>query len=845
MPSTVGDIGYAVRALRANPGFTAVAVASLAFGIGVNTAIFSLVDQLLLWSAPARDPQQLVNVSGGRSMTYPFYREYRDRNQVFSGLFASSYPKTVGVRPEDTAAVEVGHVSFVTGNYFEVVGAGTAAGRVLMVADDLKPGGSPVAVISYNYWQTRFARDLHVLGRKLAVNNYPLEIIGIAQKGFNGLFIGQPADAFVPVTMYPSTTPAAERMWDTPGMHWLYTMGRLKAGMTIERAQAGMRVLWPQAIDAVNDTIAKGGGKPRKYTNEEQITLTSGAHGVNFGSNPMLDPLRALAAATGLVLLIACANVANLLLARASGRQREIAIRMAVGASRSRLIRQLLTESVVLALIGGTVGFAIAWWGVFALAASGAVNPDLRLRPTLTVAGLSAAVTVTTAMLFGLAPAFRATRMSLADAIKEAGASTQDRARMRLGKALIAGQVALSVTLLVGAGLFIRTLRTLETADIGFARENIVIADVDPSTLGYKAHRLRTFYDEFLDRVRRIPGVGSAALAGMTPMGEYARSRSFSAEGYQPQPGERLVAYSNPVSSGYFTTLGIPMLLGRDFRPEDEPAVTPSDNDMAAIGRMSGGSNEAPAHASRVCIINESLARHLFGGANPVGRHLSYDDRYSPDSAVEIVGVVKDVHHGTIRKSDEIGIMYEPSWANGAEARWIGMRVGRDPAAVIAAIRRELSEMDPNVPLLRTRRLEEYVDASIRRERLIAYLSGFFGVLALGLASVGLFGVMAYALTRRTKEIGIRMALGARRGDLLIMMMRESLTPVLIGIVVGIGGAMALIRLVEGLLYGVAARDPRTIAVAALTMLSVAALAAAVPARRASKVQPLIALRYE
>jgi predicted permease len=839
------DLRYALRVLRANPVFTAVAVVSLALGIGVNTAIFSLVDQLLLWSVPARSPEQLVNVKGGRSMTYPFYVEYRKRNQVFTGMFAASFPQASGVRPQGAASVETGRVSYVSGSYFETLGVGAAAGRVILDSDDVKPGGSPVLVLSYGYWQSRFAGKLDAVGQKIAVNGYPFDIVGVAQKGFTGLFNGHRADAFVPLTMYPVTTPAAASVWNTPGMHWLYTMGRLKPGMTLDQAQAGMRVLWPRVVEAVNDSIVRNGGKTRKYNQEEQITLIPGGHGVSSGANPMLDPLKALAAATGLVLLIACANVANLLLARAVARRREIAVRMAVGASRARLIRQLLTESAVLAVIGGAAGLAVAWWGILALARSDIVYRDLRLQPSLGVAALSVAATLATALLFGLAPAIRATRASLTEAIKDGGAASQSGSRLWFGKALVAGQTALSVTLLVGAGLFIRTLVTLKSTDIGFHRENIVIFDIDPTALGYKGHRLRTFYEELLEKTRGVSGVHSAALSGMTPMGEYARSRTFSAEGYQPREGERLVAYSNPVSSQYFTTLGIPMLLGRDFRRGDEPAITPGDNFMASIGRMSGGSSEKSEHASRVCIINESLARHLFGGANPIGRHVSYDDRYSAEGALEIIGVVKDVHHSAIRKSDEIGVIYVPSWGDGAEARWLEARITGHEAPVIAAVRRQLQEIDSNVALLRTRTMEEYVNATLQRERLVAYLSGFFGVLALGLAAVGLYGLMANAVSRRTRELGIRMALGARGQDVMAMVVIESLIPVAMGVIVGIAGALLAARLVAGLLYGVAPQDPVSIGIAAATMLAVAALAAAVPARRASRVEPLIALRYE
>jgi len=841
MPVLDGDIRYALRVMRANPGFTAVAVASLALGIGVNTAIFSLVDQILLWSIPARDAAEVVNVEGGRAGSYPFYRQYRDRNTVFTALFASSHPQIGGLRPEGAAAVEVGHVAYVTGNYFPALGTGAAVGRLIGPADDVQAGGSPVVVLSYSYWQRRFAGDGKVVGRKLAVSGFPLEIIGVAEKGFDGIFRGYPADAYTPVTMYPTTNPTAASVWNTGNMRWLTPLARLKPGVPRKRAEAAMRVLWPQVAEAVNQEVEKNGGRRRNFR-EETIVLTPGARG---GGNDMADPLETLAIATGLVLLIACANVANLLLARATGRRREIAVRLAVGATRPRLVRQLLTESLLLALIGGACGLVAAWGCVAALDRLDLVSGNLRFQPSGTVIAFSLGATLLTGILFGLAPAFRTTGISLVDAVKDGGSAGLGARRLRLGKALIAGQVALSLALLVEAGLFVRTLRNLRNVDIGFQADRAAIIDIDPTRLGYHGHALRQFYDRLLERARSVPGVRSAALSAMTPMGEWALARSYSAEGYQAKAGEELTAYNNPVTENYFTTFGIPMLLGRDFRPQDEPAVTPRDNFMAALGRQSGGGDMGQEAGRGVCIVNESMARRLFGDASPVGRHLSFQDTYDPARGLEIVGVVKDVHYGSVRQGDAMGMIYIPSWSNGAEARWLEVRFAGDLAPMVAAIRRELHAMDSNVPLLRTRPAREYVDNTISRERLIAWLAGFFALLAVALASVGLYGVVAYAVTQRTREVGIRMALGAHRAAVVGMIVRDALLPVLAGIAVGLGGALALARLVAGLLFGVAPRDPWSMALSAAGMFAVAFLAALIPARRASKVEPIEALRYE
>jgi predicted permease len=843
--STWGDdLRYTLRGLRNQPGFAAVAMASVALGIGVNTVIFSLVDQLLLWSIPARDAGHLVSVGGGRIRSYPFFREYRDRNQVFSSLFASSNHQPSGLRPEGAPVVEVGHVHYVSGDYFQALGIGAAAGRVIVPADDVKVGGAPVAILSYAYWQRRFAGDLNVMGRKLAVNGYPLTIAGIAEKGFGGIFNGRDADAFVPLTMFPMTTPSAARVWDTANMSWLVAMARLKPGVSMKQAQAGMQVLWPRVVEAVNDSAAKAGRKPRQFK-EDPIVLAPGGSGTSSARTQMLDPLATLGFATLLVLLIACANVANLLLSRAAGRRKEIAIRVAMGATRGRLVRQLLGESLVLAAAGGAAGLVLAWWGVWVLSRLDVVNPDFRFRPSLMVLGGAAALTMLTGILFGLAPALRASRATLAESMKESGAASPGRSRLRLGRVLVAGQVALSLALLVGAGLFLRTLRNLENVDLGFQRENVVVVDIDPTNLGYRGSRLRAFYDELLARARRIPGVRAAGLSGMTPMGNYSRGASVSAEGYAPKEGEQLIAGVNAVSEGTFTTLGIPLLLGRDFRAEDEPAATPGESIIAAIGRAGGGSGEAPANASHICIVDETLARHFFAGGNPIGRHLSYHDVYRPEDALEIVGVVRSAHYDDVRRRDREGTMYVPSWSDGAEARWLLLRTVGSAPPPIDAVRRELRAMDPNVPVMRVRTLEQDVNANFARERLIALLAGFFGVLALGLASVGLYGVMAYGVTQRTREVGLRMALGAGRADVVRMIVRESMAPVLVGMAIGLGAALGLTRLVGGLLYGVAPRDPASMVFAVAAMLAVALVAAAIPARRASRVEPGIALRHE
>ncbi len=845
METILQDVRYGLRQLRRNPGMTVVAVLTLALGIGANTAIFSLVDQLLLWHIPARDANRLVKVEGIYSSSYPFFCAYRDLNQVFSGVLASSDNLVVGIRPAGSPGVEVGHVEYVSGTYFQTLGIGSAAGRVITPSDDAAPGGSPVAVLSYRYWQHRFAGDPGAVGRKLAVNTYPLEIIGVAEKGFGGLFNGDEPDAFIPIIMYPVIMPFSGSAWNSPQTSLICTVARLKPGVSMQQAQAGMQVLSSQAVEAINGAAVKAGGIARHFL-KDQLRLVPAARAASFSHNQQfLDPLKALAVATALVLLIACANVANLMLARASQSCKDTAVRRALGATRGRLIRQFLTESLVLAAAGSIAGLGLAYFGVRYLAKLAILDPDLRFRLSLFVLGSCSGLTLLTSLLFGVVPALRATRVTLAESMKEGGLATPTIYRSRISKALVAVQVALSLTLLFTASLFIRTLRNLHSVNLGFQHGNIAIFDIDPTNLGFRGQRLRIFYDELLARVRGLHEVRSAALSAITPMGQ-RRGLPYTAQGSQRNSGYHL-ALSNPVSSGYFATMGIPLLLGRDFRAEDEPAATTTENPFGQLGRSGGGVDVSQlANASRVCIVDQLVARTLFGALNPVGRHLCYSEgECSREQAIEIVGVVGSAHYGKVRRPDWLGTIYEPSWSNGSEARLLLVRFAGNAAAAIAGIRRAMQEQEPNVPLLTVSMMEDYIDRGLADERLIASLSGFFGILALGLASVGLYGVMAYAVTQRTREIGIRMAMGAQRGQVLGTIFSDSIVPVVVGLVGGLVAAYFGALLVGSFLFGVESFDFESTSISVTIMLAAAFLAAAIPARRATKVDPMVALRYE
>jgi predicted permease len=825
MITLVDDIRLGARALAKSPGFTLVVVATLAFGIGLTTALSSLVEQLLLWSIPAREANRLVKIEGAYSRTYPFFCAYRDLNQVFDGVLASSKNLDASLRPAVSRGVEIGHVEYVSGGYFQILGIGAAAGRIITPSDDTD-GRPRVVVLSYRYWQRRFAGDLRVIGQKFSVNTYPLVIVGVAEKGFGGLFNGDEPDVFMALAMYPVTNPGAAQEWNTTRSLWLTSVARLKTGVSAQQAQASMPVLWARAVEKVNDRVVEAVTKAHLLEKNE-CRLAPAARDPFFIRNQnSLNPLKALAAAAVLVLLLTCANVANLLLVRASQRWKQTAVRLSLGATRGRLIRQFLTESLLLAAAGSAMGLGVAYFGVRALAQLNVLDPGFRFHLSLFVLASCAGLTLLTAILFGLIPALRATRMELAESMKEHGMATETLSRSLLSKFLIADQIALSLVLLVAASLFGRTLRNLQNVDLGFQRESIAIFEIDPTSVGYSGQSLRTFYDQFLERTRTLSGVRTAALAGMTPISNHLRTI------FVTQLQTTLVINSNPVSSGYFATLGIPLLAGRDFRPEDEPVVTP----------RGGGKVDLP----RVCIMDQSLARRQFGTVNAVGRRFCFPgDDCSGDKGSEVIGVVKDMHYGEITRPDPYGTLYEPSWSNGADARWLAVRFAGSAAPVIAGIRRALQDQDPNVPLLHVRLMEEYINSRLAHERLVAYLSSFFGILALGLASLGLSGVLAYVVTQRTREIGIRMALGARRGDVVRMVLRFSLVPVVAGLVVGVVVAFFWGLFLGSLIYGIDSFDLVSVLQSVAVLLAAALLAAALPARRATKVDPMVALRYE
>ncbi len=836
------DVRYAFRMFGQNPGFMLVAVLSLALGIGANTAIFSLIDAVMLKMLPVKNPQQLVMLSdpsssgvstgtqsGNRSLySYGEFVGLRSRNQIFSGMFAaqSNHDRQnvniAGGAPEEVST------ELVSGDYFSTLGVNALMGRTFTVSDEKAPGSDPYAVISYDFWKKRFGQDSRVLGKTIQIHKTFFTIIGVAPPGFFGDTVGEGADVWLPMMMEPQVNPGRDWLHDDPShverVMWLQVAGRLKPGVTQKRAEASLNVVFQQIL---RDGAGSSPSAERlRSFSQEKIQAHPGDKGASSLREQFSEPLMVLMTVVGLVLLIACANVANLLLARATARQKEIGIRLALGARKSRLVRQLLTESVMLALLGGALGVAFAYWGsrlLLQVVSQGPQPIPLDVHPDARILAFTAAVSILTGLLFGLAPALRATGVDVNSTLKESSRGViGGRGRLGLGKALVISQVAISLLLLIGAGLFVRTLRNLETVDLGYPRDHLLIVGVDPTSAGYKGVQLGPVYHRILERFQTIPGVRAVTLSQNGLFSGSEGGDRIAVEGYKPVKEGDGHARFDQVGPDYFLTIGIPMLLGRGIEPRDTE------------------------NSPYVCVINETMAKFFFGHSSPIGKHVT--DLF-PDTRItfEIVGVSKDDRDHGLRGEIQRRF-YTPFFhALGGippDANF-ELRTFADPKSVIAAARKQVQQVDPSLPVNSVTTLDENLSRNLTQERLIAQLSAFFGLLALLLAAVGLYGVLSYAIARRTNEIGIRMALGASRAQVAGMILRETLTLVVIGTVIGVPVAIGASRLVTSRLYGLKGADPVTLIVAVLVLAIVAAAAAYVPARRASKVDPLVALRYE
>jgi len=825
------DFRYAIRTLRKSPLFASVAVFSLALGIGANTAIFTLVNQLILQRLPVRHPEELVLLdwhgafygsnTGSNALSYPMYQEIRDKNQVFAAMFAK-FNMSMSLNLDGHTELVSGEL--VSGNYFPVLDVRAAAGRLFTAADDLYQGAHPLAVLSYGYWTTRFAGDRAVIGKRVLVNGYPFTIIGVSQAGFDGVEVGTSPQIRVPMMMKPLLTPFYSL--NNRRGKFAQVFGRLKPGEGIAQARAGLQPLFHQILqyDVQQKEFAHADAFSKQQFLRAWLDVLPASKGRSNLRRQFSDPLWALMAMVGLVLLIACSNVANLLVARASVRQKEIAVRLAIGAGRGRLVCQLLAESLLLSLIGGAAGLGLAILidrALIAFLPAGIAPLTLSATPDGRVLEFTLAISLLTGILFGLIPALQATRPELAGTLKDQAGAVVGGTSVGLRKTLVVAQVALSLLLLIGSGLFLQSLRNLRDLNPGFQTESLAAFAVNPLLNGYKPERMFQFYRQLMERVSGLPGVTHASLAVVAVLDDNEWDSSVSVEGYTAKQGEDVDPHMQYPSAGFFDTLGIPIVLGRDFNLRDEKS------------------------APKVAIINEKFAQKYFSGRSPIGLHVGMGGDPGTKTDIEIVGVVRDTKYENLRQEIPYELYIPYVQADFVQGMTVYVRAHGDPANLAASLRQAVREVDSTVPIYRMRTLEQQVDQSLMTERLLASLSTVFGSLATLLAALGLYGVMAYMVARRTREIGIRMALGAGRGSVVWLVMREALLLVTVGIALGTPAALGLSRLVRTQLFGIQPADPATIALGVTGIAIMAALSGYLPARRATGIDPMRALRWE
>jgi predicted permease len=841
------DFGYALRTLRRSRGFAVVAALTLALGIGANTAIFTLLDQVLLRLLPVKNPQQLVllttrgkhygNNWGGNAISYPMYRDFQDHNEVFSGMLCR-FPQPVSMTYGGQAERTLGEL--VSGTYFSVLGVGTVLGRAIGPEDDRVPDGHPVVVLSYDYWKRRFGGDPQIVGKTLLVNNYQMSVIGVAEAGFDGVELGASSKIFIPVMMEKEIIIGPMKFLTDRRSRWVNAFGRLKPGVTEEKAKASLQPFMHSMLEQEVKEAAfrNASAYDREEFLKSWIDVLPGSQGRASLRRELRTPLWVLMATTGMVLLIACANIANLLLARATGRQKEIAVRLAMGATRGRIVGQLLIETLSLSALGGILGLALAFWADKALMAlylpSDSGNLNISTAPDLRILLFTLAVTVATGLVFGLAPALQSTRPDVGRTLKDQAGAVVGGGHGRLRNALVVTQVALSLLLLIGAGLFLRSLKNLSNLGPGFPAERLVAFNIDPSLNGYTPQRLNGFYQQLTDSLGTIPGVKSVSVASMRIMEDNEWDSGMTAEGYAPtKPDDHPQAYMNQIGPGYFATLGVPIIAGRDFRLTDNRVV-----------KRANATDDFDTTPTTI-IINEKLAQRFFAGRNPVGMHLGFGTDPGTPTDMEIIGIVKNIKYTNLR--DEIPIQAYVPYMNSPYlgGMTIYARTLGEPDQLMGSIRAKVREMDANLPIYAMRTMEAQISNSLSTERMIASLSTVFGFVATVLAIIGLYGVMSYSVAQRTREIGIRMALGAEQGKVIGMVMREVLTLIAIGVAVGVPAALLLTRMVKSQLYGLEAHDPWTLGFATGSLAMVACAAGYIPALRASRVDPMKALRYE
>jgi predicted permease len=851
------DIRYGLRMLRKSPGFTAVAVLTLALGIGANTAIFSLIDALLLKSLPVQDPQELVllrwsarkspefhNTSsygdciskiGGDnasscSFSRPFFETLRRQASMLANVTAFGGGIQLNLIGNGPARIVRGHI--VSGNYFETLGIRPAIGRMLSPADDV-PAAAPVMVLNYGYWQSAFGGDPTVVGKTVSLNGVQTTIVGVAEQRFVSFTPGAVFDGWLPISLRPALSPTWNPKRDAADSAWLVIVGRLKPDVSREKAEAAVSLIF-------RNEMVHGATPLSKEEDAPAVALVPAQSGLMGARRAYSSPLFILMLAVGIILLIACANVAGLLLSRSAARQKEMALRLALGAGRWRIVRQLLTESLLLSVMGGALGILVAYWGshsILALVASNSSRP-IGLSPSMDGRMLlfTFLVAIVTGMLFGLAPAVRGMRVDLTPALKEGTSSSAGTGRARrlwfnVGNSLVVAQVALTMVVLVGAGLLVRTLQNLRNIDPGFDAANVLNFAINPNLSGYKGVRIDNLYSTLLGKLSAIPGVTSTSYSEMTLLGGSLSRTSFPFKGIPGKTSANMDYF--PVGPNFFATMKIPFLHGRDFAPADFA--------VAAQYESPGTDPKPPMPV----IVNESFVRAYLGNVEPVGQNFGLSDgsdkREGKSSGYVVVGVVRDARYNSLRrKIDPTG--YVPAQGYGVSFE---LRTAMDPASIIPTVRNIVNQTDSNLPIFEMKTEAQAIDQLLFQERLMARLSSIFGALALVLACVGLFGLLSYEVTRRTREIGIRMALGAQQGSVLRIVIGQGVVLTAVGAAVGIGAAIGVTRYLSAMLFDVKPGDPITLAATALILMIVALVACYVPARRATQVDPMIALRNE
>jgi putative ABC transport system permease protein len=833
LDSLVQDIRYSVRTLAKNPAFTLVAISTLALSIGANTAMFSLLDQVVLRLLPVRDPERLVivretgnhygNSFGPNTISWPMFEDLHDNNQVFSGMFCR-FPATVTISGGDQAAQI--SAELVSGSYFPTLGVEAALGRTIAPDDDAVPDSRAVVVLSYSFWRSYFNGDRSIVGRTIALNSHPMTVIGVAQPGFDGVELGVPAKVFVPIMMKTEMTPHSDGLKDRRRrLSWVTAYGRLKPGVSLEQAQLSLQPLMHSILEMeVQQPEFTRSATPedREPFLHNRAELLPGSE--NDLREDMRKPLWLLVALTGAVLLLACANLANLLLARATAREREFAVRLAIGAGRARIIRQLLTESLLLSAAGAVAGLALAFLTDRVLlriylpsdaAAEFVVSPIPDGRVLVFVVGAM----LLTSLVFGLLPALRGSRAEITLSLKDRSGDTS-AGSISLRRMLVGIQVALSLLLLVGVGLFVRTLRNLDNMGPGFPTDHLLTFRIDPSLNGYSDEQTKSFYQRLDVNLQTMPGVTSVGFSAMPLLKGYAWQNAILGKDFEGAPIEEQPVLSN-VGPGYFATLGIPIVAGRAFTAQDDGP-------------------------SKYAVINESFARQYFPGQTPIGQRFGLvDDMHPVSPDIEVVGVIPDRKYRDLRETPPAQA-YFPYFQD-VHFRFMNiyLRTQADPRQVENELRERMRQFDPHVPVVGLQTMNEQIGFSLRTERLVASLSAVFGGLATLLAVIGLYGVTSYTVMRRTREIGVRMALGAMPTDVIAMVMREVLILIAAGLAVGFSFALALANLVRSQLFGLNPRDPLTFFGSAIVLAVAAGLAGLIPALRASSLAATTALRHE